>query len=161
MNIKELIKKTYNLTLEINALTRDYNKNKEHIQKFFDEKNIKEIEVEPSIKQSAQFRVIVAQKQERITLDYNVDKLKENLSKEIQNEVIKKDYNINNIEGLIKLLKKSGVSPKEFKQYLDITETPIKAMIKELYNVGDIKKDDLKGCYSAKLTKSIHIKERK
>jgi hypothetical protein len=30
-----------------------------------------------------------------------------------------------------------------------------------LYSVGDITKKDLKGCYDAKLTKSIQIREKK
>lgn len=148
---------------QIQSLKKEIETNKAMIQDFFDKKKMDRIEVEPdkSLGNANNISMITAQKRETIKLEYNSAKLKEKLDKELFNEIITKTYSINNIEGLIELMKDAGISPKEFKKYLVINEVVDKDRIKQLYEVGDITQEMLNGCYTAKLIKSITILERK
>ena len=56
--------------------------------------------------------------QKRISWD--VEKLEKKLDKELLNEILEKQYVVNNMEGLIKYLKSCGVNPKQFKKYITI-----------------------------------------
>lgn len=158
-NVKQLIRDVYRLGEQIAGLQSILQASKAKIQDYFDKHDIKELEVEPDEMNGGPS--LIAKKSERVTIEYLVDKLKESLSKDIFNEVVLKDYRITDINGLIALLKKAGIKPDEFKQYIDVTTTPNNEALKQLYAVGDITKEDLKGCYNAKIVKSISIKERK
>lgn len=158
-NVKQLIRDVYRLEEQIAGLKSILQASKAKIQDYFDKHDIKELEVEPE--NMADGTTLVAKKTERVIIDYFVDKLKESLDKEVFNEVVHKNYHITDINGLIALLKKTGIKPDEFKQFIDVTTTVNKDALKQLYAVGDITKEDLKGCYSAKIVKSISIKPRK
>ena len=158
MILKQLIKDTKSLEEKIDSLTKIYNAGREKIQNEFDEQNLKEIEVESD---DFDDKVIVAKKVEKALIEYYADKLKEKLDSEVLNEIIIKTYMINDINGLISLLKNAGVNPQEFKKYVDVSQIVNKEAIKRLYSVGDITKEDIKGCYDAKIVKSISLKYKK
>lgn len=82
-----------------------------------------------------------------------VDKLKQNLTREQQKEVIDKTYVVSNMEGLIKYLKSCGVSPKEFKKYIEVQETINETKLDNAYQTGIIKKKQLNSCYDVELGK--------
>src|SRR5690606_4966352 len=100
---------------------------------------------------------LVAKKHERVMIDYYPDKLKESMDPELFNEIVHKTYRISDMRGLIEMLKGYGVSAKEFKKFIQVDESVDKAAIRRLYDTGDIKRQDIKGCYSAKVVKSIKI----
>jgi predicted transcriptional regulator len=62
---------------------------------------------------------------------------------------------------LSKMLKAAGVDAKEFKKYIGVETSVNSSALQQLYSVGDITKQQLKGCYTAKIVKSIRISERK
>lgn len=97
---------------------------------------------------------------ERIYITYFADKLKEKLSKELCSKIIDKQYVIKEISDAVALLKKAGVKPDQFKKILFVNEQVNKEKIRNLFEVGTITKDDLKGCYSATLSKSIQINKK-
>jgi hypothetical protein len=158
-NVKQIIRDIRSLDEQITGLQSVLTTSKEKVHEYFDKHGIKELEVEPDAHSDEP--ALIAKKVERITIDYYADKLKESLSKEVYNEVVNKTHTITNIDGLITLLKKAGIKPNEFKQYINTSVSVNKEALKQLYAVGDIKKEELQGCYSAKIVKSIQIKERK
>lgn len=105
--------------------------------------------------------VIVAKLSERISsLNYDVDALRASLGKEQFNEVVHKTYQVVDIDKLVSLLKNAGVSPSEFKQIIHIAETPDKAAIQQLFALGDITTEQLKGTYSATISQSVNISKK-
>lgn len=70
-------------------------------------------------------------------------------SKELKNKVIDKKYHVNNMEGLIELLKEHGVKPKEFKKFIDVEMSVNEKELNQLYSLGFISLDDIEGCYEA------------
>lgn len=162
MKIEQLIRETYNLAEQAAELTNKYNANRKKIQEHFDEKQIKKLivnDLPDSVGDNGASLTVT--KIETVTIDYFVDKLQESLSKDIFNEIVNKYYSIKNINGLIELLRKANIKPSEFKEFIDVKITPNKEAINQLYSVGDITKNQLKGCYSAKITKSIRIQKGK
>lgn len=96
---------------------------------------------------------------ERTDVKYNVEELKKKLSKEIQNEVIKKSYQVVDIDTLKSVMKQYGVPGSILKSCLSITESVDKTRIEHLYDSGHIKVGDIQGCYELKESTSMKIKE--
>ena len=163
MNVKDLIKRTYSIAKQANSLKKEYIENRAKIQEFFDKKGLNEVEVDPDpiMAEANHISKIIVRKSESIKLVYIPEKLKESLDKELYNEIVSKQYSISDINGLIKLIKNAGISFKDFKKCINITESVSKEKIEHLYDVGDITKEDLEGCYTATIVKSIRITERK
>ncbi len=86
--------------------------------------------------------------QKKITWD--IPKLKKKLDKEIIDKIIDKTYTINDMEGLIKYLKKCGVDPKIFKRFIDVEEKVVDSQVDLLSDIGEIDQEDVAGCYSIK-----------
>lgn len=163
MNIRQVVKEANEINKEISQLTNKLAAYKIKIQQYFDKKNEKKISVEVIDTSSIKGKslIVTATKVERVYINYFVDKLKERFSKEIYSKIIEKKYTIENMDGLVKLLKEYEVPPKKFKQYISVEEKPNNAMIKQLYAIGEIEKGSLKGCFEANITKSISLKEAK
>lgn len=83
---------------------------------------------------------------------WDMKKLKERLSKAKYKAVVKKRYEIEDIDGLIKYLKKCGVDPKRFKSFLSVTETVDEKELNNLSELGTITENDIKGCYTVELS---------
>lgn len=130
---------------------------KQEIQKYFDENGLKKIEVSPRSNDA----MVVAKKMERVYMKYDVKALKKKLGPEIFLEISRRSYNINDIDGLIKLLQSAGIKAKEFKKFIDVDIKIDNSEIKRLYDAKEISMEDLKGCYSATISKSIKIEESK
>ena len=93
---------------------------------------------------------------------WNVGMLKERLSKDKRKAVIKKEYAIADIDGLVSYLKSCGVDPKKFKSFLNVTETVDEKTLNNLFDVGVVTKTDVKGCYDVEMSEPyIVITERK
>lgn len=96
------------------------------------------------------------------TVVFDTDKLKERLGKEIYNDIVDTEYQVTDIEGLIEYLKECGVSPKKFKKHIKRKDTLNKERFDKYYEFGDIKMEDVKGCYSVKKSSpSIRVTEVK
>lgn len=157
---ENLVRKINALEKQIIELQDDYNTSKIKLQKYFDKYNVDELIVDIVDNDlSKNSTSLVAKKIERVYVDYDTKQLKKNLDKELFNEVTIKDYKINNMHGLVKLLKKAGIKPKEFKSFVDVSIKPNKAKIKQLFSVGDITKKDLENCVNSKIVKFVQIKE--
>lgn len=82
-----------------------------------------------------------------------LDKLKQNLTKEQQKEVIDKTYVVSDMGGLIEYLKTCGVKPKEFKKFIEVKEVVNETKLDNAYQTGVVKKKQLKSCYDVELGK--------
>lgn len=159
MNIKELIKQTYKLSVNVKAQIKEYNQNRMTIQQFFDDKKIKELEVDTE--EDHNIVKIIAKKVEQLKIEYDLVKLKLKLDKEIYNEVTTKQYMITNFDEFVNVLKHAGVTALDVKKFINVVETVNKNKITELYSVGDITQNDLRGCYTAELVKHIRFSMKK
>lgn len=158
LNTKKLIRDSYSLQLKIDAMTFLAKSNLEKIQAYFDINKVAELEVDADADTE---HSLIAKKSERVTIEYYTDKLKENLDPEIFNEIVVKSYQITDMKGLTKLLKSSGVSPADFKKFIRVDQSVNRSEIKRLYDEKEITKKDIKGCYLAKVSKSIKITRKK
>jgi regulator of replication initiation timing len=153
--IGQAISEVYELEKKLAEILIKIDDRKKIIQNYFDENGIKKLEVSSNRTDVK----LVAKKTERVTLKYQIDKLKSKLNSEVFNEITKRTYTINDIDAMIKLLKANGIVAKDFKNLLDIDIKVDSATIKRLYDAGEISMKDIKGCYEATITKNIKIEE--
>jgi regulator of replication initiation timing len=156
--VHNLILETIELEEQAGKLLIQIDENKKKIQKYFDENGIKQMEVPVSQTSKTETKV-VCKKTERVTLKYDVDKLKEKLDDEMFIEVTKRSYSIKDINAMIKLMKDAGVRAKDFKALIEAHVTADSQAIKRLYDAGEITMKTLKGTYQATISKSIKITE--
>jgi hypothetical protein len=162
MNIKRLIRETNRLDKQLEATKANIMENMKQIQAYFDENKIKEMEVYSDVSDKSKgFPMLRAIKVERLNITYSVDKLKETLDKEKFNEAIIRDYYVSDIDKLKDMFKEAGLSPKEFRECVKYVETPNKAAIQQMYDMGEITVKDIKKCATYTLSKYIQIKEKK
>jgi len=95
---------------------------------------------------------------EKVNISYNINNLKNKLDKSLLAKIIDKKYEILDFEIFKTLFKKLGGKPSQIKSVIEVEETINKNMINELFEKGDITKEDLKGCYDASLTKYLMVK---
>lgn len=104
---------------------------------------------------------VTISKVDRVKIDYDVDKLKAKLPGELFNEIVTKFYEVVDMRALIAYMKKAGVSQEDFKRCIKATTFVNKEAIRHLFSVGDIKMEDIKGCYEAQIAKGVSIKTEK
>lgn len=78
---------------------------------------------------------------------WKLEKLKERLTKEQINSIVDKEYTIVDMKGLSEYLKGCGVSAKEFRKYINVSERLSESKLDIAYETGEIKKKQLEGCY--------------
>jgi hypothetical protein len=155
------VKNTRIIEREIEAMQKTLLENKSKIQMYFDKNPDVNIITVTSRNLEKGSKVIEAKKVERVYIDYDIPALQKKLDKDVFDKIANKQFVVNDMDGLIELLKESGIKPKEFKPFIQVLLTPNKEALKQAYEVGTITKTDLDGCYTAKLVKSVQIKEKK
>ena len=119
---------------------------------YFDDLGIDELEFSNndvpncSVASSISLRVKRVQK---IKVLFNPEMVESKIGK----SAIIKTYKINDINGLIKYLKSKDVDPKIFKKFLLVEKEVNTEIIDKMIDLGEIKSEDLKGCYSVKKSK--------
>lgn len=155
--VKDLIIETLEIEKVVGNLLLKVDENKKQIQKFFDENDIKSMEV-PIGEESSSIK-LVCKKSERATIKYDVEQLKKKLDSDLFLEVTTRTYTIKDINKMINLVKSAGVKSRDFKELIDVKVTANNQEIKRLYDVGEITMKQLKGAYTATISKSIKITE--
>lgn len=154
-----LILETLELEEQVGNLLLKIDENKKSIQKYFDEENIKEMKVPISDEGDTKEFYVLCKKSERVTIKYDIEKLKQKLNDELFMEVTDRTYVITDINEMIKLMKDAGVRAKDFKALIDTKISVDREALKKLYEVGEISMKMLKGAYTATISKSIKITE--
>lgn len=93
---------------------------------------------------------IVVTRIQNSKVEFNPDKLEKVLGKELSQNVIQKQYEIVNIEGLISCLRDCGVSSKMFRNFISIRKFVNVKELEKLEELGQISAEQIKGCYSIK-----------
>lgn len=157
INYERLIRQTAELEQAAGNLLIQIDKNKKKLQEHFDKEGLKEMVVDAV--DGVDGAKLVCKKQERCTIKYDVERLKERFDDDLFIEMTKRSYKINNINAMVSLMKDAGVKAKDFKALLDVVIVPNNAAIKELYDHGEVTMDQLKGTFEAKISKTIKIVE--
>lgn len=97
--------------------------------------------------------VLSVSKIERTSIEWDADKLSERLPKSVARKVIRKQYKIANMSGLVGYLKSCGVDPKQFAKYLTAEQTVDQQAIDRLGELGEITSKDINGCYTVRCQK--------
>ena len=150
LTIERQILKTWSLKKQLETLQKKFDAEKRKLQKCFDETTDKKVEANN----------IVAQKIERVFIEYDVEKLYKQMDRKIFGKITDKKYYITNIEGLIELLKEHKVKPKEFKKYINPEIKVNTKKLQQAYDMGEVYNKDIEGCYTAKITKYVELKEK-
>lgn len=90
---------------------------------------------------------------ERTSIVWDVEKLEKRLPKSIARKVVKKQYRVNDMQGLITYLKSCNVDPVVFKRYIQVDKTVDQKMVDQLGNLGQISVRNISGCYIVKCQK--------
>ena len=96
--------------------------------------------------------------QERTQVEYDIPKLKEALPKEVYSLFVENTYEINEWKSFVNFCKIKGITPKELKPFIHITQSVDKEKLSKLYDKGKISVETLQKCSDVKVTKSIALK---
>lgn len=89
------------------------------------------------------------------------DKLKKRVTKPMWKKLVKKKYEIVDINGLVQYLKSCGVDPVIFKGYIEVTETVDPEAIERLGDLGELTPHNIAGCYIVECSKTYYRLTRK
>lgn len=100
----------------------------------------------------------------RLTVDYDVEKTSIRLkdrgaSKSVIDTAIKKTYSVVNAKEFLDKLKEIGVPIKFVKKHIVSSSYVDKEGLQELFDLNVITLSDLEGCYDAKVTSVVTVKE--
>lgn len=96
--------------------------------------------------------------QERTTIDYDIDKMLEVLPKELADQIVKKEYFVVDWKTLVQFFKKLGIKGDTIRPFFHVHRELDKQVLSKLYEQGKITLQDLEGCYTAKVTKSVALR---
>lgn len=166
---KELALSYFNSSKEIKELQEKQIRAKEKLYAAFDkyfEQNEDEVEDErvlfeyPNIyldEDENETLVISVKQVQKSTVKFDTSRLEKILNKKYKNDVIKKRYEIFDMKGLITYLKSCDVDPKIFSSFVNVTPSVDVKELERLEQLGKVKLDDLKGCYSVEQQKPYYL----
>lgn len=152
LETNDIVEQTYYLEQKIYEYTKTVNSNKAKISKSMGKRNNLNIKVD----NDTEFFVTKNVKPE---IEFFPEQLKKNLDKETYKKVSNKTVYVNDLKGLIKMLKSYGVSPKEFKKFISTSEEISKEEISRLIDIDEIGVEDILGCYDVKFNEEIRVKK--
>lgn len=152
IEIEDAVIELYQNKLKIKDLTNQFEERNKHLQDII-QKYIKKsgsdyfrfLAKSGMFEKANQYLKVKSITPKKIVWD--TSKLKNKLDKEVYDEIVEKQYTINDIEGLIEYLKSCGVNPRVFKSFIDVKENVNQKLIDDLGNQGVINVKSLKGCF--------------
>ena len=100
---------------------------------------------------------LVVKKVEKTSIEWDAEKLEKRVEKSVAKQVIKKQYRIANMRGLVQYLKSCGVDPKIFKKFLLVDKTVDEKAVGRLGDTGELTVRQISGCYLVKSQKPYFI----
>lgn len=94
---------------------------------------------------------IICQRISQVKVEFDIDKLRNILTKEQQKKVIQKHYNVINWPALMNLMKDAGINWKEFLKCVDVSETVRENILEQMVELGEVNIEDIKACSNAKI----------
>lgn len=114
---------------------------------FFALRGVQKMVFESTDRKADSGMVVVTRVQKNI-INWNIERLRNALSRAIFGRVVNKTYTITDMQGLTEYLKTCGVNPKIFRRYIHVEESVDESQIESLSELGEITQVDLDGCYS-------------
>ena len=133
---------------QINGLTLLLNQKKATMARYFDK----------SGERSASNDDCTVYVQERTNIDYDIDALKQTLPREQYDSFVVTEHSIDDWKGFCRLLKKHGLTAQEVRPFISIVRKVDQQKLNQMYEHGAITIQDLHGCYTATVKKSIVLK---
>ena len=133
---------------QINGLIMLLNQKKATMAKYFDK----------SGERSASNDERTVYVQERTNIDYDIDALKQTLPRDQYDSFVVTEHSIDDWKGFCRLLKKHGLTSQEVRPFISITRKVDQQKLNQMYEHGAITIQDLHGCYTATVKKSIVLK---
>lgn len=90
---------------------------------------------------------------ERTSIEWDAKKIEKRVPREVAKKVIRKQYYITDMNGLVRYLKSCGVDPNIFKMYLRIEKSVDQNEVDRLGELGQISVRAISGCYIVKCQK--------
>lgn len=94
-------------------------------------------------------------------VNYDVNKLKKKLNKEIYKKVTQTKVEITNYNGFKELLKSYGIKFEEVKNFLNIQTTVDSKKLQNEYSIGNIDLDKISDCYEVNATYGMRLDKPK
>lgn len=148
--INDIAEQTYYLEQQKYKIDKQIKANKDKISQAMGTKKTANFKVDKYLA----FRVT---KQVETDIQFYPDRLKKLLSKEHYKNIVDKEHTINDLKGLVKLLKLYGVSPTEFKNFVDTKEEVNINNLDTLLSLGDLEIADIHDCYNIKFEDHIKV----
>lgn len=133
---------------QINGLTMLLNQKKATMAKYFDKTG----------ERSASNDDCTVYVQERTNIDYDIDALKQSLPRDQYDSFVVTEHSIDDWKGFCRLLKKHGLTAEEVRPFISIVRKVDQQKLNQMYEHGAISIQDLNGCYTAMVKKSIVLK---
>ena len=133
---------------QINGLTMLLNQKKATMAKYFDK----------SGERSASNDECTVYVQERTNIDYDIDALKQTLPRDQYDSFVVTEHSIDDWKGFCRLLKKHGLTAQDVRPFISIVRKVDQQKLNQMYEHGAITIQDLHGCYTATVKKSIVLK---
>ena len=97
--------------------------------------------------------MLIVKKVETASIEWDAEKLEKRVDKSIAKKVIKKEYRVSDMQGLISYLKSCGVDPKIFKRHIIVDKTVDEKAVDRLGDTGQLTVKQISGCYTVKSKK--------
>ena len=133
---------------QINGLTMLLNQKNATMARYFDK----------SGERSASNDECTVYVQERTNIDYDIDALKQTLPRDQYDSFVVTEHSIDDWKGFCHLLKKHGLTAQEVRPFISIVRKVDQQKLNQMYEHGAITIQDLHGCYTATVKKSIVLK---
>lgn len=154
---KKILKKICKLKYDISELQDEELELREQLQSYFEEQMNHDNQSKKSIEVDGNKAILV----ETAYIDYNAYKLEQKLKRagknDISKKVIRKKYVVFRWGAFTEFLKSAGILPSTIRGHLEIERTVDKNTLKNLFEKGDITKEDLEGCFDMRVVKSLRI----
>lgn len=96
---------------------------------------------------------LVVKKVEKTSIEWDAEKLEKRVEKSIAKQVIKKQYRISDMQGLIQYLRSCGVDPTIFKKFILVDKTVDEKAVDRLGDTGQLTVKQISGCYTIRSQK--------
>ena len=133
---------------QINGLTMLLNQKKATMAKYFDKTG----------ERSASNDDCTVYVQERTNIDYDIDALKQSLPRDQYDSFVVTEHSIDDWKGFCRILKKHGLTSQDVRPFISIVRKVDQQKLNQMYEHGAITIQDLHGCYTATVKKSIVLK---
>lgn len=151
VNIQKVIDDIVHVTNQIAGLNMILNDRKNIMARYFEKTGNRQQENDDCL-------VYV---QERTNIEYDIDMLKEVLPKEVYKDVVDMSATISDWRRFVKLLNRMNLSKdqmRDIRSLVNVEKKVNQQKLSKYYENGKVNINDLKGCYSASVKKSVAVR---